>query len=78
MTSEFDRLFAPLPPSMKRHEDGTPTIDTSHPAVQQLILRIRECREAGGTDEEICETIQHGMIEGLRRAMEAKDGTSQG
>jgi hypothetical protein len=70
----FDRLFGPLPPSMKRHEDGTPTIDTSHPAVQQLIASIRSCYEAGSTLEEVRETLERGMAEGLRRAKEARDG----
>jgi hypothetical protein len=74
MGDEFDRLFAHLRPAMKRHEDGTPTIDTSHPAVQQLIASIRSCCEAGSTLEEIRETIERGVAEGLRRAKEAKDG----
>lgn len=75
MEDEFDRLFAPLPPTMKRHDDGTPTIDTSHPAVQKLIASIRSCYEAGSTFEEVRETLERGMAEGLRRAKEAHDGT---
>jgi len=74
MGDAFTRLFGKLPPSITRCEDGTPTLDRSHPEVQKLIASIRACFEAGDTAEGVMSTMLRGFAKGLRKAKEAKDG----
>lgn len=74
MTSEFDRFFSLLPDCMKRHEDGALTADTEHPAVQQLIIAIQMCRDAGDSEEVILDLLNRGVAEGERRRQEAANG----
>lgn len=72
MAKDFDSLFGPLPPTMKRHEDGTVACDRDHPAVQDLLKQIKRCRESGSSEESIRDAVERGIEEGLRRVQEGE------
>lgn len=72
MAKDFDSLFGPLPPTMKRHEDGTIACDRDHPAVKELLKQIQRCRESGSSEESIRDAVERGIDEGLRRLEEGE------
>lgn len=74
MAKDFDSLFGPLPPTMKRHEDGTIACDREHPVVKAMLKQIQICRESGSSEESIRATIERGIDEGLRRLEGGHDG----
>lgn len=57
-----------------RNEDGTITVDKSHPAVKEILASILECQLAGDSEETIRYHVMRGFEEGLRRIREEEDG----
>ena len=67
MADKVDRLFAKLPPSLMRHDDGALCMDPTHPDVQEIRRLIRVCIEAGDSEETILFHMMRGVNEAFRR-----------